>query len=158
VLSNFNNNNSDIAGLVLIFKLLIAHFPIIFLLLLFFQSLKIMTAERSKGGDTHWDWNFPTTVSTNTVIFSDVTPCEFFDGNQSLEGTCNLHVRDMILCPEEVGYRSHRQPFTDLHYIKNAVFWDVVPCRSCVNRRFEGTYRLHLQGRKIRERGTCLSR
>jgi hypothetical protein len=38
--------------------------------------------------------------------------------------------------------------------MKNAVFWDVVTCRSCVNRRFGGTYRLHLYGRKIRERGT----
>jgi hypothetical protein len=31
---------------------------------------------------------------------------------------------------------------------KNAVFWNVAACRSCVNRRFRGTYRLHLQGRK----------
>jgi hypothetical protein len=38
--------------------------------------------------------------------------------------------------------------------MKNAVFWDVAPCRSCVNRRFGGIYRLHLQSRKIRERGT----
>jgi hypothetical protein len=30
--------------------------------------------------------------------------------------------------------------------MKNAVFWDVTPCKSCVNRRFGGTYRLHLQG------------
>jgi hypothetical protein len=37
--------------------------------------------------------------------------------------------------------------------MKNAVFWDVALCRSCVNRRFGGTYRLHLQDRKIRERG-----
>jgi hypothetical protein len=29
--------------------------------------------------------------------------------------------------------------------IKNAVFWVVAACRSCVNRRFVGTYRLHLQ-------------
>jgi hypothetical protein len=28
--------------------------------------------------------------------------------------------------------------------MKNAVFWDVALCRSCVNRRFGGTYRLHL--------------
>jgi hypothetical protein len=35
--------------------------------------------------------------------------------------------------------------------MKNAVFWDVTPCRSCVNRRFGGTYRLHLQCRIIRE-------
>jgi hypothetical protein len=42
--------------------------------------------------------------------------------------------------------------------MKNAVFWDVAPCRSCLNRRFGVTYRLHLQGRKIRERGTSLRR
>jgi hypothetical protein len=41
--------------------------------------------------------------------------------------------------------------------LKNAVFWDVAPCRSYVNRRFGGTYRLHLQGRKIRERETSVS-
>jgi hypothetical protein len=29
-----------------------------------------------------------------------------------------------------------------LCYLKNAVFWDVAPCRSCVPRRFGGTYRL----------------
>jgi hypothetical protein len=42
--------------------------------------------------------------------------------------------------------------------MKNAVFWDVAPCISCVNRRFGGTYRLHFQGRKIRERGTIVGR
>jgi hypothetical protein len=42
--------------------------------------------------------------------------------------------------------------------MKNTVFWHMVPCRSCVNRRFWGTYRLHLQGIKIRERGTSVSR
>jgi hypothetical protein len=42
--------------------------------------------------------------------------------------------------------------------MKNAVFLDVGPCRSCVNRSFGGTYRLHLQGRNIRERGTSVSR
>jgi hypothetical protein len=40
--------------------------------------------------------------------------------------------------------------------MKQAVFWDVAPCRSCVNRRFGGTYRLHLPGRKIRELGTSV--
>jgi hypothetical protein len=37
---------------------------------------------------------------------------------------------------------------------KKAVFWDVAPFRYCVNRRFGGTYRLHIQSRrknKIRE-------
>jgi hypothetical protein len=32
--------------------------------------------------------------------------------------------------------------------MKNSVFWDVAPCRYFVNRRFGGTYRLHLQGIK----------
>jgi hypothetical protein len=32
--------------------------------------------------------------------------------------------------------------------MKNAVFWDVAPCKSLVNRRFGGTYRLHIQGRQ----------
>jgi hypothetical protein len=35
--------------------------------------------------------------------------------------------------------------------LKNAVFSDVAPCRSCVNRRLGGKYRFHLQGRKISE-------
>jgi hypothetical protein len=42
--------------------------------------------------------------------------------------------------------------------MKNAVVWDVALCRSCVNRRFAEKYRLHLQGRRIRERGTSVSR
>jgi hypothetical protein len=40
----------------------------------------------------------------------------------------------------------------------DAVFRDVAPCVSCVNRRFGGTYRLNLQGRKIRKRETSVSR
>jgi hypothetical protein len=42
--------------------------------------------------------------------------------------------------------------------IKNFDFWDVAPCRSCVNQRFGEIYHLHLQGRKFRERGTSMSR
>jgi hypothetical protein len=40
----------------------------------------------------------------------------------------------------------------------NAIFWDLVPCRYFVNRRFGGTYHLHLQGRKIRKLGSSVSR
>jgi hypothetical protein len=36
--------------------------------------------------------------------------------------------------------------------------WDVAPCRSCVNRRFRGTYHLNFQGGRICERGTSVSR
>jgi hypothetical protein len=42
--------------------------------------------------------------------------------------------------------------------LKNAVFWDVASCTSCVKRRFGGTYHLHLQDRKIRGRRTSVSR
>jgi hypothetical protein len=42
--------------------------------------------------------------------------------------------------------------------MKTAFFLDVALCRTCVNRRFGGTYCLHLQGRKVRERGTSVSR
>jgi hypothetical protein len=35
-------------------------------------------------------------------------------------------------------------------------FWDAMPCRYCVNRRFGGTYRLNLQGIKLREQRTTL--
>jgi hypothetical protein len=42
--------------------------------------------------------------------------------------------------------------------MKNSVFWDMAPCRSYVNRRFGGTYRLHLKDRKIRVRRTSVSR
>jgi hypothetical protein len=33
--------------------------------------------------------------------------------------------------------------------MKNVVFWDVALYGSCKNRRFRGTYRLHLQGDKV---------
>jgi hypothetical protein len=38
-----------------------------------------------------------------------------------------------------------------IFHLKTAVFQDVGPFRYCVDRRFGGTYRLHLQGRTIRE-------
>lgn len=41
---------------------------------------------------------------------------------------------------------------------KNAVFQDVTPCSSCVNRRFVGTCRLQLKGRIIHERGNNASK
>jgi hypothetical protein len=37
-------------------------------------------------------------------------------------------------------------------FLKNVVFWNVALCRTWVNRRFGGTYRLHLQGGIVRER------
>jgi hypothetical protein len=52
----------------------------------------------------------------------------------------NIHLEN-----EEINWR------ITVKYFKNGVFWDVTPFKSCVNRRFGGTYHLHLQDRKIRE-------
>lgn len=43
-------------------------------------------------------------------------------------------------------------------YKKNPIFWDVVPCRCCVNRLFRGTHCLHLHSTKIQEHGTSISK
>jgi hypothetical protein len=56
---------------------------------------------------------------------------------------------DELLVPSLAGVSAVEETNT---IMKNVVFWDVALCRFCVNRRFGGTYRLHLQGRKIRER------
>jgi hypothetical protein len=40
-----------------------------------------------------------------------------------------------------------------LRTLKNAVFWDVMPCGSCESQFFGGTCRLHHQGEKIPEYG-----
>jgi hypothetical protein len=44
--------------------------------------------------------------------------------------------------------------------LKSTIFWDITPCSPLkVNRRFGGTYSLHLQGRRIRRaRNQCESR
>jgi hypothetical protein len=40
--------------------------------------------------------------------------------------------------------------FSTYQRFKCTIFWDITPCSPLkVNRRFGGTYRLHLQGRKI---------
>jgi hypothetical protein len=44
------------------------------------------------------------------------------------------------------GFASRYRVSTNI-ILKKAVFWDVAQCRSGVNRRFGGTYRLHLQDR-----------
>jgi hypothetical protein len=41
--------------------------------------------------------------------------------------------------------------------MKNAVFWDMAPCSPFVNRRFGGTYRLHLQSEPPAHAGTSLA-
>jgi hypothetical protein len=70
-----------------------------------------------------------------------------------------VHVTIVIEAPATMNSVScvRSEVFTAVT-MKNTVFWDVAPCRSCENRRFGGTHRHNLQGRKIRERGTILNR
>jgi hypothetical protein len=42
--------------------------------------------------------------------------------------------------------------------LKIAVFWDIAPCSPYMNRCFEGTCHLHLQGQKSAEQETSESR
>jgi hypothetical protein len=42
--------------------------------------------------------------------------------------------------------------------MKKTVFWVMVPRSSCMNRRFEKSYHLHLQGRRICEWGTSVNK
>jgi hypothetical protein len=65
---------------------------------------------------------------------------------------------DIVQDTEKISEEIVRFEVFTVVTIKNAVFWDVAPCRYCVNRRFGETYRLHLQDIKIRERGTSVSR
>jgi hypothetical protein len=63
----------------------------------------------------------------------------------------------LACCEEDSDIYIRFEVFTTVT-MNNAVFWDVVLCRSWVNWRFRGTYCLHLQGRKICEQGTNISR
>jgi hypothetical protein len=40
--------------------------------------------------------------------------------------------------------------------MKTAIFWDIALCSPYMNRRFEGTYHLHLQGRKSAKQQTSM--
>jgi hypothetical protein len=49
--------------------------------------------------------------------------------------------------------------YDNFSLLKSIIFWDLTPCSPLnVNRRFGGTYRLHLQGRKISSACHLLSR
>jgi hypothetical protein len=56
-----------------------------------------------------------------------------------------------------VMQRSGYLPANEVYFMKNAIFLDETPRGSCENRRFRGTCRFHLQGRKIREQGIALA-
>jgi hypothetical protein len=57
-----------------------------------------------------------------------------------------LHTVHRVRCQDSTLQQITKTNF----HIKNAVFWDVIPCGSCRNRRFGGTYRFHHQGERNR--------
>jgi hypothetical protein len=105
-------------------------------------------------------------VVLKSIFFWDMTPCSALLARWFAE---------LFFDPEDggdpflrtVGYHSthytasypRRRYFTSLQFIASAIielqskysiFWDITPCSLLkVNRRFGGTCRLHLQGRRI---------
>jgi hypothetical protein len=79
------------------------------------------------------DFTLPMPKSHSDLILPDSTfqPCSFW----------NIYNRPR--------YNDPLPTHPAILILKNAVFWDVALCRSCVNRRFREMYRLHLQGRII---------
>jgi hypothetical protein len=67
-----------------------------------------------------------------------------------------MHCMERTHKSETVIFHVRFEVFTVVT-MKNDVFWDVAPCSSYINRRFGGTYRLHFQGREMRERGTSMN-
>jgi hypothetical protein len=78
---------------------------------------------------------------------------------QSLRLNLRTYVNKVRRCPSwQYRMLSGVEGLRVFYKTKNVVFWDMVLCRSHVNRRFGATYRLHLQVRKILKRGTSVSR
>jgi hypothetical protein len=70
--------------------------------------------------------------------------------------TCRKHVVKVTACRK----LSSRQNIYVCVWLKSTIFWDITPCSPLnVNRSFGGTYRLHLQDRRIsRARNQLVSR
>jgi hypothetical protein len=68
--------------------------------------------------------------------------------------TSNSMTRYLLVFPHVPSKRNIHKASSSL---KIVVFWDVARCITRLNRRFGGTYRLHLQGGIIRKRWTRVS-
>jgi hypothetical protein len=95
-------------------------------------------------------WRIPVYKALNAEYFL-ASDNSAYDPNRKFV----LCVKSSTLCKLNLDERF--EVFTEVP-MKNAVFWDMAPCRSYVNRRFGGMYRFRLQGRRTRQRGTSLSR
>jgi hypothetical protein len=87
--------------------------------------------------------------------------CDYINQNFVLCPDSILRSRMSMLCEirnEIQGSRPHAIcagfEVVTAPAINVAIFWDIQPCSPYVNRRFGGTYYLHLQGRKSAEQET----
>jgi hypothetical protein len=75
--------------------------------------------------------------------------------NNQLHATADLppEKQQPLSFVEEPGYTSDTIStfWRRGNLLKKPVFWDVLQCGSCNNRRFGGTYRFHYQGDLISE-------
>jgi hypothetical protein len=78
-----------------------------------------------------------------------------FPRKQFVSGACQILI--ILFRLEHYSFIVRFEAFTAVT-TKNVVFWDVALCRSCINWCSGGTYRLHLQGRRICEREAIVSR
>jgi hypothetical protein len=78
------------------------------------------------------------------------------NGNAIVEKGPKYKQRSALSDEHSVLVSLHAKRRTNVN-LKNAVFWDEMPCGSCKNRRVGGTYRLHHHGEIISELGTALA-
>jgi hypothetical protein len=98
--------------------------------------------------------NIKTNITYEEFYILDITPCGLLKVNRRFGGTCHLHLQGRKISQErnqsEAGSKqSHRceNLKSYITYVKSIIFWDMTPCSPLsFNRRFGGTYRLHLQG------------
>jgi hypothetical protein len=101
------------------------------------------------------------TVSTITQLWNSITPRNPEDGGDMFSARSVRTRATQYNIPECIN---------NCHRVPNKPVWLHVPlvdklepmassrmCRSCENWRFEGSCRLHLQGRQNRERGAALA-
>jgi hypothetical protein len=74
----------------------------------------------------------------------------FERNSQRLDWLRNPDIDATICWNAELCLNYVRFEFFTAVTMKNTVFWDLMPCGSCKNRRFGGTYGLHHQGDKNR--------
>jgi hypothetical protein len=88
-----------------------------------------------------------TTPTCNNIIITHVTVHndDYDDNNNNNNSKNNISISPHAPNSRVKNYYSVIFEVLTAVTMKNVVFWDVAPCRCCVNRRFGRTYRLDLQ-------------